>query len=400
MIAMAGAVAVAVVAAVVSLELGARARLRRHTRPAVWRPGLRLELRQDPALFRQVEPRVRFDINAEGERGGEVRDGEPGLYRILVAGGSSVECLALDQPTSWPGALERELSTDARRRALVARRVHVGNIGRSGIGSGQLDLILEHVLPHYRRLDAIIIMVGASDVLRWLEDGAPPLLGAEAQVDDVLSVHPGQTYGWTPGASALAELVRRARVAWLTPVEIREHAGAWLLAARRMYAEAREVRRTAPDPCVVLDRFDHHLRRIIRRAQGHADRVLLVRQPWFDRAPAPDELAQFWHGGVGKAWKQRIDVVYSYEVLHQLMSRLDAAAARVADELHVPHLDLRPRLRPSLEHYFDMFHYTPAGAAIVAREVAALLVGRKEADRRPSRPVAPRAVSFGAGEFA
>lgn len=400
MIGLLGGAALIVAAGTVALELAARAWLRRHTRCAVWRPGMRLELRQDHAVFRQVEPRVRFEINADGERGGEVRDGETGLYRILVAGGSSVECLALDQPTSWPGALERELSTDAPRRALLAGRVHVGNIGRSGIGSGQLDVILEHVLPQYRRLDAIIIMVGASDVLRWLEDDAPPLLGANAQPADVFSLHPGQTYGWAPGGSAIAEVVRRQRLAWLRPVQVREHAGAWLLAARRMYADAREVRSIAPDPCVVLDRFDHHMRRIVRRAQQHADRVLVVRQPWFDRTPTPEELAHFWHGGVGKAWKQKIDVFYAHDVLHRLMSSLDAAAARVADELGVPHLDLRPLLRPGLEHYFDMFHYTPAGAAVVAREVAGVLVGRREMGRRAPRTAGTRPLPLAVEELA
>jgi hypothetical protein len=233
-------------------------------------------------------------------------------------------------------------------------------------------------------------MVGACDVLRWLEDGAPARLGAEPHADDVFSVHPGQTYRWTPAGSALAELVRRARTAWLRPVEVRERAGAWLLAARRMYAEAREVRGTAPDPGVVLGRFEQHFRRLIRRAQEHADRVLVVRQPWFDRAPTPEERAHFWHGGVGKAWKQRIDVIYSHQVVHQLMSRLDAAAAQVAEEVGVPHLDLRPLLRPGLEHYFDMFHYTPAGAAVVAREVAALLAGDRAVARRVPRPAAAR----------
>jgi len=157
-----------------------------------------------------------------------------------------------------------------------------------------------------------------------------------------------------------------------------------------MYAAAREVRRTAPDPCVVLDRFDHHMRRIVSRAQQHADRVIVVRQPWFDRTPTPEELAHFWHGGVGKAWKQQINVFYAHEVVHRLMSGIDAVAARVADEAGVPHLDLRPLLRPGLDHYFDMFHYTPAGAAVIAREVATLLVGRREMVRRAPRAPAAR----------
>src|SRR5438552_18107057 len=80
----------------------------------------------------------------------------------------------LDQPTSWPAALERLLNAPDSLRILGARGVDVGNIGRSGVGSAELDLILERILPQYDRLDAILIMVGASDAYHWVEIGAPP----------------------------------------------------------------------------------------------------------------------------------------------------------------------------------------------------------------------------------
>src|SRR2546425_10525971 len=58
------------------------------------------------------------------------------------------------------------------------------------------------------------------------------------------------------------------------------------------------------------------------------------------------------------------------------MRLLDARAATVADKLGVEHLDSRPVLTPSLEHYYDYVHYTPAGAAVVARAVAAAFLRR------------------------
>lgn len=367
----------------IGTELACRWWIRRRTGYHVWLPGLRLELRQNADAFAQVEPRVRFEVNADGERGSDVPKDRTGLFRVLVAGGSSAECLALDQPTTWPGVLERLLSADQALRALGARAVHVGNIARSGIGSRQLDLILEHVLPRYGRVDAVVIMVGASDVLRWLEEGAPPSLGPEPEVEDVFSSHPRQPFAWTPRRTAAFAVVGRLRRRWLRPVEVREHAGSWLSAARKMRAQAREMRHATPDPCVMLSAFDEHFRRVLRRAQTHADRVLVVRQPWFDREPSPEEAAHFWHGGVGKAWKQTIDVFYGLDVLTDLMSRIDARAAGIAQELRIPHVDLRPALTPNLDHYFDMFHYTPRGAAVVGRTVAQALLGTR---RPPPRP--------------
>ncbi len=369
-------------------ELAARWWIRHRTRHHVWPPGLRVELRQDPGVFPQVESRVRLDVNADGERGGDVPEDGTGCFRVLVAGGSAAECLALDQPTSWPGALERLLRSPDNLHALRARRVHVGNIARSGIASSELDLIFERVLPQYGSpLAVIVIMVGASDVLKWLEDGAPESRPAHAGgVADTFACHPEQRFGWRPGQWAVAEVARRVRRVWLRPANVREGAGAWVPAARKMRAQATDLRPRVPDPTVMLDNFDGHFRRLVARAAAQAERVLVARQPWFDKDASPEESAFFWHGGVGKAWKQTISTFYTSEVLRDLMGRLDARAAAIAEEAGVEQLDLRPVLTPSLENYYDFFHCTPKGAAIVARAVAGAVLRRPAVPRRSAVP--------------
>src|SRR6185436_9157532 len=209
-----------------ALELASRRWLRRHTKYCVWTPGLHLELRQHPGVFPQIELRVQLQINADGERGGQVPADQTGCFRVLVAGGSAAECLALDGPTSWPGALERLLSSPDGLRTLHARRVHVGNIARSGIAASELDLIFERVLPQYRSsLSAIVIMVGASDVLKWLEEGAPANRPAHpGSPADTFACYPEERFGWKPGRWGLTEMARRLRRAWLRLVQVRDNA--------------------------------------------------------------------------------------------------------------------------------------------------------------------------------
>ena len=132
---------------VLAAELGCRWWVRARSRYAVWPPHMRQELRLAADVFPELEPRVQFDINRDGERGGEVPRDTAGLFRVLATGGSAVECFALDQPTSWPAALERLLNQRESLQELDARRVHVGNIAHSGVGAAELDLILERVLP-------------------------------------------------------------------------------------------------------------------------------------------------------------------------------------------------------------------------------------------------------------
>jgi lysophospholipase L1-like esterase len=356
-------------------EVACRWWLRRRSRYYVWPPGKRLEVQLDRGVFPAGERVVRFDVNADGERGGAVPDAD-GLYRILAAGGSATECYALDQPTSWPGALERLLRAPDKLHALGARRLHVGNIGRSYIGSAELDFVLERVLPQYRRLNAIIIMVGAGDVVQWLEEGAPlSLPPARIPAGRIFSRHPEQRFGWKPSQWALIEVGRRLRRMWLHPREVEERAGAWYAAARRMRAEAKEIRTTVPDPAVMVDRFEHYFRRVLSRAKAHAERVVVARQPWFEKDYTAAEAAHFWHGGVGKAWRGPVTIFYSLEVINRLMCLVDARAAALAEECGVEQVDLQQLVTPGLHHYYDHTHFTPAGAAVVAEALAAALVG-------------------------
>ncbi len=66
------------------------------------------------------EALVRFEVNSEGERGDEPPADSRATYRILVAGGSAAECYFLDQPSTWPEVLKRELSTARGPRARSA----------------------------------------------------------------------------------------------------------------------------------------------------------------------------------------------------------------------------------------------------------------------------------------
>ncbi|HKB49281.1 MAG TPA: hypothetical protein VKC57_16360, partial [Ktedonobacterales bacterium] len=81
------ALALGALALAAAVELACRWWIRRRTGYYVWLPGMRLELRQNVDVFTQVEPRVRFEVNADGERGGDVSRVSTGLFRVLVAGG-------------------------------------------------------------------------------------------------------------------------------------------------------------------------------------------------------------------------------------------------------------------------------------------------------------------------
>lgn len=353
-------------------ELGARSWIRRRRHYYVLPPGLRIRLEVDRATFPQLEPVVRFEVNRDGERGGEVPR-SPGLYRVLVGGGSQAEGFLLDQHTSWPGALQRLLEQPEHLDRLGASHVHVGSIARSGVGAEALDLIFDRALPRYPRLQLIVVLVGATDVLRWLEHDAPAL-PAPVRTADAFRCHPEGPFGWKPRSSAAVELLARARRRWLRPVQVHPRAGRWISRARAMRARAQDIQTTMPNPTDMLAHFEFHFRRVLARAAAHADRVLLVRQPWFDKPFTEEEAAHMWHGGAGQVWREDVSTYYSFEVVSRLMGLVDASAARIATDVGVEQVDLMPWLPRSLETYYDGFHHTPAGARSVATLVAAAVL--------------------------
>ena len=367
---LAGALGVYVVA-----ELLARAWLRLRDRYYVCLPGLRLEMHLDQRTLPQLGPLVRFEVNSEGERGAEPPAATNDLYRVLVAGGSAAECYLLDQPATWPAVLERSLNEPDALQQLGAARVHVGNIARTSVASRDLDLVLTKVLPRYRRLDALVIMVGASDVLRWLEQGAPPDAPAPAlPVSALFARHPQGPFGWLPQRSALFELVKRCRRLLLRPVDVQRQVGKTLAAIRAMRAQAAEVRERVPDPTVMLDNFERCLRASLQTARARARHVLLVRQPWFEKEYTAEEIAQFWDGAAGRPWNEHVRAYYSVELVNRLIGMVDERAARVAQEMAIDQVNVRAMLEPSLRVFYDHWHLTPAGAGEAGRLVAAALL--------------------------
>jgi len=354
------------------VELAARWWIRRADQYFVLPPGLRLRLEIDAETFPQLERSTRFDVNSCGERGDELPGSREGLYRVLVAGGSQPEGFLLDQNSTWPGALHRLLEAPDVTARLGASKVHVGCIARSGVGSEALDLMFDRVLPRYPRLQLIVIMIGATDVMRWLEHGAAASL-PPVRIPDIFRCHPLGPFGWRPKDLAAWELLLRARRRWLRPTLVHERAGRWYADARAMRARATEIRHDMPDPTPMLERFDFHFRRVLARAAAHADRVIVVRQPWFDKEYTSEEAAHMWHGGAGQAWRENVTSYYSFDVVSRLMACVDQRAESIAEELNVEQVDLMPILERSLATYYDGFHATSNGARVVAAEIAAAI---------------------------
>ena len=360
----------------VAAELAARAWIRRRGGWYVWAPWHRTQLHVDLDALPSLEPVTRFEINGDGERGDPLPRDRRGMYRVLVAGGSAAEGWFLDQRSSWPGVLQELLNSAAIRAQLGARFVHVGSIARSLVPCAAIQRMLAQSLRRYDRLDLVLFMVGASDVVAWLERGTPPAIEDDATpIEWIFDEHPSLCFTWSPSQLALKRLVSRLHRRLLEPVRVRERAGARFVELRRRRARALQWIDDVPDPEPMLACFELHLRRMIATARAKRARVIVVRQPWFEKDFTPEEEAAMWNFCVGRPYEEPTTRYYTHAVVADLMRKVDDRAAAVCRELDVEHVDLMPVLERSLTTYYDFLHFTPLGARAVAEEIASAVCG-------------------------
>ena len=376
-LALAAACVGSLAATVAGLELAARAWWRSRKEYYVWRPFDRTHMQLDRAALPSLEPLVRFEINAEGERGSELPADRVGLYRVLVAGGSAAEGYMLDQPSSWPGVLESHLREPAALERLGARRVHVGNIARSLVPCETIVTMLERSLPRYEKLDLVLLMVGASDAVTWLEQRCPvPLPAARFGLDYMFDEHCERRFGWKPDALALRTLLSRLTRRSRAP-RIRERTGAKLVELRERRRNAVRWIETTPNPEPMLQRFEQNLARMVELARARGARVVIVRQPWFDKELSEAEEAVMWNFCVGRPYVETTTDYYTHPLVRSLLTRLDERAEATARRLGVEQLDLRGLVASNLENYYDYLHFTPTGARKVAEAVASAVLAKR-----------------------
>lgn len=67
------------------------------------------------------------------------------------------------------------------------------------LSCAQIRRMPERILPRYDHLDCIVLMVGASDLVRWLELGTPPAPWKDpVPLSHVFEPHPWVPFGWSP----------------------------------------------------------------------------------------------------------------------------------------------------------------------------------------------------------
>lgn len=343
----------------------------------VWPPGLHAIFNPDPAVLPGVEGETNFIINSQGLRGDEPPAGA--VYRILTIGGSTTECLYLDQTEAWPQRLQTYLND-----ALPGQQVWVGNAGKSGLNTRENLLQMEYLLPQHPEIDAVLLLVGGNDFnLRLIEgDSYKPnyldLPGAKRSLlQRAFSVRPTRDpnlhfYRLSAVWRLLARIDQaQTRVEQVDEIDTEDNAG-HVYAARRARRQKATLTGVLPDLREGVAEYRRNLNRMIDLAQAHGVRLVVMTQPTMWR---PDlnqaETELLWLG-----WQPGHEIYYTPGALADGMASYNETTLEVCRTRQIECFDLAAALPQDTSVFYDDLHFNESGAQQVAGLVVEYLLDR------------------------
>jgi lysophospholipase L1-like esterase len=358
-------------------ELTLRASVREVHDYYVWWPFLEETFRVAPGTMPGISGETHFRVNSLGLRGDELLPEHD--LRLLAVGGSSTECLFLDQEDAWPARVQAELDRRQERQ-----RAWVGNAGKSGLTTRDHVVQLRHLVPQVPELDRVILLTGVNDLtLRLSQDENywPRPLDEPAHQRLLLQ----RSFQMLPieaeerlephERTALWRLVGRFKDALLPRENVQDDAG-------RIYETWRDHRRSSsgrrehlPDLASALAEYRANLELASEICREHGVRLLLLTQPalWSEDLSSESE-DLLWFGGVGDFMKVSGCEYYSVAALREGLEAYNATLLAVAEEQGVECLDLARAVSGNEAWFYDDVHFNVAGSRRVAELVAAFLL--------------------------
>lgn len=336
--------------------------------PHPWPPGLEAVFTPDPTVMPGVQGESLFKINSHGLRGDDAS------AKVLAIGGSTTECVYLDQQEAWPQLVQQSLG------------VTVGNAGKSGLTSRHHVVQVEALLEAHPDVQVVTILAGVNDLTRRLSadlDYLPADLGDLATrtslIRESFAAHPGSD-AEQPAykRTEVWRLMRKLRSVRAEPPKFQDAAG-------RIYATWREHRLAAtglrdrlPPLEEALEEYSSNLHTLVDLIERHGAKPLLMTQPSMWRSQLDPGLESLlWLGGVGNFQSAPGHEYYTIEMLAEAMALYNAVVLQVCKDRGIGCIDLASLIPKDDTSFYDDVHFNEAGSRLVAKavteHVAALL---------------------------
>ena len=318
----------------------------------LWRPNWKVTFKPYPGIMPGVSSsEAVFKANSDGVRGDELTPKHS--FKVLAVGGSTTECLYIDQKKTWPHILQDNLA------AIYKEGIWVGNIGRSGLSTTGNLIELKYLLPQYQKIDLIIALVGFNDFQSSLMDtfSRNNLKPEKEKIEMVFVITPSKI-----GNFEVIKITQRLLNKFFRDKGIIEDSsGSWYIGARNSRKRA-QIINSLPDLSLSLEIFEDNINQIIDLAGQSSARIIFLTQPYmWNDGLSPAEKDLLWFGYTGDKEKY-----YSIPALIEGLKAFNLRLKEVCKKRKVGYIDLEKLIAPNTASFYDDLHFNEEGCRKVA----------------------------------
>lgn len=330
---------------------------------SVWPPNLEYTFFPNSSIFYGINGESHFTINNLGYRGIQFNNHE-NEYRTLIIGGSTSECLYLDDKEAWPDLLMNSLKKTKDNKRIISM-----NIGKSGHGLRNNILELKY-LPENYEPDLVIMMLGINDVLFKISRGDAWVPFNESEFDNTESY----TFTLSPGytwRSTITYKIYRYLSLKFEGIHPQDTFGNTLAENRLKRINSENWINKDIDWNASLEDYEKNLRRIISLSKEKNITLLFSTQPYlWKKNMSEKENSSLWmttdfNGNF-----------YSLDIMIEGMNRFNAKMLEVCREnSDIFCIDLEKEIPKTLDYFYDDVHFNEKGSMLVAEKIESYLKG-------------------------
>ncbi len=329
----------------------------------IWPANLKQYFLPKPSIFPGINDTAFFKVNSFGFRGNEMSNST--AINIIALGGSTTECLYLDQNETWPALLEKYLNQNS------SMPFRVFNGGRSGLNSNHHLIQIKKLLQSYNWIDIIIVLDGINDLQYSLS------LGDNYRNEDQQSIY-DKAFLISPANDALP-LYKRSYL-YMDLSKIKKAIFSYHLAEdpygldynlwRKNRANAVEIINTMPLLDSSINNFGRNNYAMIKIVKEYKKQIIFLTQPvaWQDSMSSIENKLCWW-GWIGKDQYKNSEVYYSFSILKQAMDKYNSQLKNMCAENNIACIDLENMLEKDTTTFYDDCHFNESGARKIAKIV-------------------------------
>ncbi len=324
----------------------------------VWSPNLEYVFHPDSNIFSGISGESHFKINSMGYRGEKIKN-HYDEYRILIIGGSTSECLYLDDNETWPHLLEEKLGN-----TIEGKKVITMNIGKSGHGLRNNLLALKY-LPDYYEPDLIIILTGANDMLYKLsrKDSWQPFNESEYDKTESYTFEVTPKYNWKSTIIYKINLIISSKAKNIKP---QDGIGETLVENRLKRQNTENWVTEIPDLTLALEDYERIIERVIELSKEQKSKIIFMSQSYlYKENMTKEENESLWMTyDFGDIYYPMETMLYSTEEFNNIL-------LKVCDKnKDIFCIDLGNKIPRTLDYMYDDMHFNENGAKFVTEEVS------------------------------